>query len=253
MSALRRALNISRQFGYDPLISIRALNNFPRFVRDLIKFKRLGLKDRFYFAPALGDFNVDSGSAKGHYFWQDLICARWIFTENPKLHLDLGSRIDGFISHLLTFTNVEILDIRPLSVEIPGLEHRIIDAQSGLATLEQGYVSVSSLHSLEHFGLGRYGDPLDIEGHLKGLRNIAQTVAVGGILYISFPIGKPRVEFNSQRIIHPLWPLQVLNKFSLEDFVVIPWTSAPRYGMRPVDVDLQIEGQCGLYKFKRVK
>jgi hypothetical protein len=253
MSALRRALNTSRQFGFDPLVSIRALRSLPRFISNFVEFKRLEPEGRIFLAPALADFKDDSGSAKGHYFWQDLICARWIFAENPLLHLDLGSRIDGFICHLLTFMNVEILDIRPLNVEIPGLKNRVIDAQSGLSELDRSYYSVSSLHSLEHFGLGRYGDPLDVEGHLKGLRNISEVVTVGGFLYVSFPIGKPRIEFNSQRVIHPLWPVQNLSKFSLEDFVLIPWTSAPEYNVPPERVELEIEGQCGLYKFKRVE
>jgi hypothetical protein len=29
--------------------------------------------------------------------------------------------------------------------------------------------SLSCLHALEHFGLGRYGDPIDPRGHEKGI------------------------------------------------------------------------------------
>ena len=34
--------------------------------------------------------------------------------------------------------------------------------------------SISCLHALEHFGLGRYNDPLDPNGHLKGFNNISK-------------------------------------------------------------------------------
>ena len=202
-------------------------------------------------APALQDFYDQSGSSKGHYFWQDLICAQWINSERPQTHLDLGSRIDGFIAHLLTFMDVEILDIRPQDAVIPRLSTKIINAQDGLDTFQDRYTSVSSLHSLEHFGLGRYGDPLDVYGHEKGLKSLSATLVAGGMLYISFPIGKPRVEFNSQRILDPQWPKQFLADFDLVEFVLIPWSAPPQYGLRPEDVDLEIDGQCGLYKFKK--
>ena len=32
--------------------------------------------------------------------------------------------------------------------------------------------SLSCLHAIEHFGLGRYSDPIDINGHIKGLENM---------------------------------------------------------------------------------
>lgn len=252
MNCARRLLNTFRQFGFDPLLTIKAFRNLPRYFIDLSKFRLLATTERILLAPALGDFNENSGSAKGHYFWQDLICAGWIYSNNPSVHLDLGSRIDGFICHLLPFTKVEILDIRPLSVAIPGLSSRIVDAQSGLPETAEKYQSVSSLHSLEHFGLGRYSDPLDKNGHEKGLRNLSEAVVVGGNLYISLPIGESRVEFNSQRIVHPLWPLEILTNFSLEEFVLIPWVDPPIYGLHPTEVDIQIHGQCGLYRLKRI-
>ena len=42
--------------------------------------------------------------------------------------------------------------------------------------------SVSCLHALEHFGLGRYGDPVDPDGHLKGFRNLRRIVQGGHVL-----------------------------------------------------------------------
>lgn len=60
--------------------------------------------------------------------------------------------------------------------------------------------SLSCLHTIEHFGLGRYGDPIEPDGHLKGLAQLKQMVAPGGILYLSTPIGPKRVEFNAHRV-----------------------------------------------------
>ena len=110
---------------------------------------------------------------------------------------------------------------------------------------------MSSLHSIEHFGLGRYNDELDSKGHEKGLKNIASCVKTGGTLYISFPIGSAKVEFNAQRIIDPEWPITLLNDFDLIDFVLIPWKGEPTYGLSPSEVSKQTWGQAGLYRFKK--
>ena len=63
--------------------------------------------------------------------------------------------------------------------------------------------SLSCLHALEHFGLGRYGDPVDPEGFRRGLANMAALLKPDGVFYLSVPIGIERVEFNANRIFDP--------------------------------------------------
>ena len=135
---------------------------------------------------------------------------------------------------------------------IPNLNIAVGNAQEDLGPLKHSFESVSSLHSIEHFGLGRYGDPIDPLGHEKGLKNISDCVASGGKLYVSFPIGEAVVEFNAQRIIDPLWPVNQLPNFVLEEFVLIPWKGQPIHGAIPAEVNKSINGQCGLYIFRRV-
>ena len=38
------------------------------------------------------------------------------------------------------------------------------------------YESVSCLHTIEHIGLGRYGDKINVNGHLNAIENIAKLV-----------------------------------------------------------------------------
>ena len=38
----------------------------------------------------LEDFNDQAGSARGHYFHQDLLVASLIFKKNPSRHVDVG-------------------------------------------------------------------------------------------------------------------------------------------------------------------
>lgn len=64
--------------------------------------------------------------------------------------------------------------------------------------------SLSCLHALEHFGLGRYGDPINHQGFRDGIENMSRLLRPGGNFYLSVPIGQERVEFNAHRVFAPL-------------------------------------------------
>ena len=49
--------------------------------------------------------------------------------------------------------------------------------------------SISCLHAIEHFGLGRYNGHIDINRHKKGIDNLLSILMQGGRLYISTMIG----------------------------------------------------------------
>jgi len=251
-AAARRFLYSLRQIGFDPVRIISAAPSLLRYWNGYRAFQRINKGDAIKISIVLGDDKSASSSADGHYFWQDLYCAKWIYQRRPKNHLDVGSRIDGFIANLLTFMDVTVLDVRESSANIPGLKFLVGNAQEALTNLEGQFESVSSLHSIEHFGLGRYGDPLDYEGHLKGISNIAKCVQLHGYLYVSFPVGKPRIEFNAQRIIHPNWAEEVLKNFELEECLIIPWVGEPKIASTTKSVEIDIEGQAVLYRFKRI-
>jgi hypothetical protein len=249
---MRKILYFSRQLGFDPIRFITSVRFMPMYLLTWFRFLRLSaFRSGWRLSPVLNDFSAQAGSADGHYFWQDLICARWINEQAPVSHLDVGSRVDGFLAHLLSFRSITLVDVRPLEIEIPGLSVVIGDAQSNLSDNIGIFDSVSSLHCIEHFGLGRYRDPLDAEGHFKGIKNIAECVGVKGSLFISFPIGRETVEFNEQRIIDPEWPILQLKDFKLKEFVLIPWRGEPIFGLHPSEVDRRVSGQAGLYWFER--
>lgn len=248
---MRGLLSLFRQIGFDPLRTATFFRFAPKYFRDLTLYAFKSKSLKFKLRPIFIDYAAAAGSADGHYFWQDLICARWVYENNPKKHFDVGSRVDGFIAHLLTSRTVIQLDIRDQPAKILGLEKILGDAQQDLSHLNQEFDSVSSLHSIEHFGLGRYCDKIELDGHIKGILNISSLVSKGGSLYLSFPIGKESVEFNAQRILNPMLPIELLPHFELEEFVLIPWKGEPIRNYEPDQVDLNIWGQAGLYKFKR--
>jgi hypothetical protein len=212
-------------FGIDPRKTIYSMRGLPHFFRNLSllkKQKKFAVKE-FPFGksyPCLDDRFSESGGGKGHYFHQDLLVARRIHYNNPSIHVDVGSRIDGFVAHVASFRPIEVFDIRPLSSEIPNVKFTQSDL---MATIKNGLVeycdSLSCLHAMEHFGLGRYGDPVSYDGYLLGLDNLYHILKKGGKLYFSVPIGPQRIEFDAHRVFSLSYLLELFDgKYKIDHF-----------------------------------
>lgn len=189
----------------------------PRYLSNLRYFSRLQnfSKWKLNIYPIFGDRN-SSSAMLGEYFWQDLFVATKIIEENPRRHIDVGSRIDGFVAHLACVRKVEVFDIRPLEYQISNVKFVQWDL-TGLSTDRVGISDcVSCLHTLEHIGLGRYGDNLDPDGWVKGIVSLTSLVALGGKLWISVPVGRQRVEFDAHRVFHPSTIIDAVNKHGMK-------------------------------------
>jgi len=210
---------ISIQFGIDPRRMIYSLMGIPRFLRDWYHF-RLTYRGSFNIRPCLYDWFEEGGSTRDEYFLQDLFVARKIYQATPIKHIDIGSRIDGFVAHIASFRDIEVFDIRSITSSIPGVIFKQADLMTQSNELIDYCDSISCLHALEHFGLGRYGDPIDAYGYESGLSNISKILKKDGFLYLSVPIGKEKVEFNAHRIFNPisLVKLALSNNLSLIEF-----------------------------------
>ena len=195
---------MSSQFGIDPRHLLRSLRGLPHFVHDLRKFRKQ-YSGRLTLKPCLHDRYEEGGVTKSEYFWQDLLVARWVFAARPLRHVDIGSRVDGFVAHVASFRAIQVFDVRPISTQIPGVVFKQADLmRRDSLPVSEGYCdSLSCLHAIEHFGLGRYGDPIDPTGHERGIANMATLLRPGGIFYLSTPIGRERVEFNAHRVFDP--------------------------------------------------
>ena len=208
--------------GIDPLLFMRSLRGIPSFVNDyyVIKKQQKESSNIFPFGfpfPCLGDRFSESGAGKGHYFHQDLLVANRIFVNKPINHVDVGSRIDGFVAHLASFRSVTVIDIRPLKSNIRNITFIQADMMTSISdALVDSCDSLSCLHAIEHFGLGRYGDTINYDGYLLGLDNLSKILKKGGKLYISAPIGPQRIEFNAHRV----FSLKYLLKYFEDKFLV---------------------------------
>ena len=195
---------ILSSLGVQPKLIIASLKGWPRFRNDLRKIKDQ-LKDNTDFKiaslyPVLRERFETNGDLKSHYFHEDLWAAQRIFENKPHKHVDVGSRVDGFVAHVASFREIEVFDIRPQEAKIRNMRFVAADFMDVPVSLHNYTDSLSSLNVIEHFGLGRYGDPIDVDGHLKGLENMKKVLKRGGKFYFSTPIGPQRIEFNAHRV-----------------------------------------------------
>jgi len=225
-SLIRLQWVLDVQFGLAPDRLLRGLRHLPRFLRDWLRFRR-AWSGPWRLMPCLHDRSAEGGDARGEYFWQDLLIAREIHAAGPERHVDVGSRIDGFVAHVASFREIEVFDVRPVQVDVPGVvfwQADLMRRDTLPGAAGEGYCdSLSCLHALEHFGLGRYGDPLDPRGAERGFGNMASLVRPGGRFYLSVPIGRERVEFNANRVFAPgtILALAEASGLALERLIVV--------------------------------
>lgn len=216
---INRSLEWLAAFGFEPFKTRAALKNLPKTFSDFRSLKRQNATEAVSWPislskPCFHDRTDQGGTAKGHYFHQDLLVARRIFDRKPVKHVDVGSRVDGFVAHVAVFREIEVFDVRPISSEVKNISFKQADLMDSANGMADYCDSLSCLHALEHFGLGRYGDPLDIAGHEKGFAALTRMLRPGGILYLSLPIGSDRIEFNGERVMS----IATLQKLYARDF-----------------------------------
>lgn len=212
--------------GFYPDQLFENIKQFPAFLKELSSFKK-SFKGKysdwkFTYYPILTDRKDQSGKARGQYFYQDLFVASLIYKAQPKRHIDVGSRIDGFIAHLACFREVDVMDIRPLNSDVQNINFIQADLMKPATSLKESTDSLSCLHTIEHFGLGRYGDTIDPDGHIKGLDSMYQILKKDGIFYFSTQIGPATVAFNAHRVFNLSYLLSLFEtKYELLSFSYI--------------------------------
>lgn len=215
---------------YRIYIKLNFLNNIRYVFKDKRKFQKdkkryclLNQRDSFKLdgggklRPCLSEWREDMVTTE--YFWMDFWGAKRIAENKPIRHYDIGSRLDGLIAHLLSAgIDVTMLDIRPVRGDVPGLHFIQADA-TNLENIADGTLeSLSAICSLEHFGLGRYGDSIDPEGCFKAFKAIQRVIKPGGYIYIAVPVGKEHIEFNAHRIFYASTVVREFEKMELIEY-----------------------------------
>jgi SAM-dependent methyltransferase len=186
-------------FG-DPLRAVRAMRALPAFFGDYLRYRRQPGAERLSFIdmlPALHE-RTTTHTFDAHYFYVNAWASRRVAEINPTLHFDIASQ--AMLSGILSSRQpVVFVDYRPLRASLTGLKVVAGDLLR-LPLRGQSVASLSCLHVAEHVGLGRYGDPIDVDGTRKAAVELSRILAPGGNLLFAVPVGRERVAFNAHRV-----------------------------------------------------
>jgi hypothetical protein len=246
---IKKILSFLSDIGFQPVKFFLSIKGIPFYFRDFFILRKQLKADKDFkiksLCPVLSEKFIESGVMSGHYFHQDLLVARMIYRHNPKKHVDIGSRIDGFVAHVASFREIEVFDIRPQRSAAKNIIFTQADMMSLPAHLAGYCDSISSLHAIEHFGLGKYGDKIDVHGHLKGLDTIYKILKKDGTFYFSVPIGKQQIVFNAHRIFALRYLLNIFkDTYKIESFSYVNDDGALCENVRLLSADIDNNFNC---------
>ena len=234
----------------------RKLCGIPYFLHNAVRYRRLNKGSAFtirlrHLHYASYDRFSPAGNARTHYFHQDLWAARLLAQRQVRELVDVGSRLDGFIAHVLPFCRVCYVDLRSLNAAVPGLEYRQGSALQ-LPFADGSVAVLTCLHVIEHIGLGRYGDPIHPEGHLAAAKELARVLAPGGILLLGTPVGRERLCFDAHRVFNPQTIVDAFPTLSLEEFSLVDDQARGVQHHATFEAAQQCNYGCGLFVFTTV-
>ena len=108
------------------------------------------------------------------------------------------------------------------------------------------------MHTIEHIGLGRYGDQINPEGDIMAINELKRVLAKDGNLLIVLPIGEPQICFNAHRIYSYEMVIDYFKGLKLMEFSMIPdgFNQQIIYDCDPRLVKKQ-KFACGCFWFKK--
>lgn len=228
--------------------------NFLDFFRNYQTFKslndnrfKLSWRDRY---PILKEKTKETNFDR-HYIYHPAWAARVLAKTKPNRHVDISSTLT-FCSIVSAFIPVEFYDFRPPSLKLNNLSIGFADL-TNLPFKDNTLSSLSCMHTVEHVGLGRYGDEINPKADLKAVKELKRVVAPNGTLLFVVPVGKPRIIFNAHRIYSPKQILSCFEEMKLIEFALVPNDSGKGLIVNPSEklCNRQIYA-CGCFWFKKV-
>lgn len=155
-----------------------------------------------------------------HYIYHPAWAARKLVTIQPKLHVDISSLL-SFSSIISAIVPVQFYDYRPAKLNLTNYESHFADLLN-LPFPDNSIESLSCMHTVEHIGLGRYGDRLDASGDLKAITELKRVVQPGGHLLFVTPVGKPILQFNAHRVYSYEQIIDYFSPLVIKEFSLVP-------------------------------
>lgn len=241
--------NITRPFG-DPIKFMKAFPGIFKYSRDLVRYLNMEGSEKMNWLdliPKLED-NTKNLEFDSHYFYQHIWAFKKILASGVSEHYDCGSHRE-FTGMLSAITKVNYIELRAMKVNVENFA--FIQGDILKLPFKNDFIkSFSCLHVLEHVGLGRYGDKLNPQGTKEACQEIKRVLAPGGNLYISLPIGRPRLCFNGQRTHSPQQIVEYMKGLKLMEFAGVDDNGVFKENRSLERLANERQG-CGFFWFKK--
>ena len=240
------------QVGKD--IFIRFPKKVARLFEYLNELRRFRNKNDQRFSVKSGDIypclkdKITKTPFDHHYIYHAAWAARVLAQTRPAYHVDISS-ILTFSTVVSAFVPIKFYDYRPADLKLNNLESGFADLKK-LTFADNSIPSLSCMHTIEHIGLGRYGDEIDPQGDIKSINELKRVLIDGGDLLFVTPVGKPRIEFNAHRIYSYEQIVDYFSPLTLKEFSLIPDAGGLILNADPALVKNQDYG-CGCFWFKK--
>lgn len=184
-----------------------------------------------------------------HYIYHPAWAARILVKTKPEYHVDISSTLH-FCSLISAFIPVKFYDYRPAQLKLSGLSSEKNDLNH-LTFPDNSIKSLSCMHTVEHIGLGRYGDQIDPQGDMKAIEELIRVLASGGDLLFVVPVGKSKLMFNAHRIYSYDQIIKYFSDLNLINFALVEDDGNFLDSANKDDSDRQNYG-CGCFWFKKL-
>ncbi len=171
------------------------------------------------FYPQVWDKTIATNFDR-HYIYHTAWAARKVQEISPQKHIDISSSL-YFCGIVSAFIPVDFYDYRQADLDLNNLQSKQGNLH-GLPFASNSIESISCMHTIEHVGLGRYGDPIDPDGDTKAIDELKRVVKKNGNLLFVTPVGKPKIEFNAHRVYSYEQITSYFDGFELKEFSLIP-------------------------------
>lgn len=214
----------------DQLQYLRGIKRVKKEYQTFIKSSKIEARfkeSEITFYPCFDD-NTLNTTFEPHYTYHPAWAARIVAKNKPEKHIDISSSLK-FSTMLSAFVDTEFYDFRPVNINLSNLKC----GQANLLQLpfkDNSIASLSCMHTIEHIGLGRYGDEIDYDGDLKAIKELIRVLAPGGTLLIVTPIGKAKIEYNAHRIYSYRQIMLYFESLKLNEFSLVP-DDFEKYGL----------------------
>ena len=159
---------------------------------------------------------------------------------DPKVGIDAyGNQVCVNLLNSFEDYNIRNKNVAVVGSETPWIEAMLLNMSNKVTTIEYNvpdgnfeniqlqckdyfnhfeknkeiYDAIITFSSIEHSGLGRYGDPLDPNGDIKTMNNIYNNLIDNGLVIWGAPVGKDVLSWNAHRIYGPVRLPLIFNKF----------------------------------------